>query len=314
MYPGDVVLDPFCGRGTVLLEASLRNRSAWGTDVLETALLLSRAKLSTPPREVVLAEIEALDLSKAAPPRPADFADLYHEETWRELWNLREAGKSSIVTALALGRLHGHSSGFFSAFTFNVVSVRPPSLKRLRKKHDSELPYRDIKQLLLRAANRFVPEEGHMGTGRVLRADARDLPFPDESVDLVITSPPFLDVIDYPDVNWLREWFVNSGPPQDPFFCRDQVEYSEFIRQVLVELRRVVIPGGRIVFEVGPVKRQTQMATLVCDAAEGVLELEDVAVNEFKATGSTKTVPKISRAMHGGKETTTTANHCVVFR
>ena len=49
--PGDVVLDPFCGSGTVLFEAQLANRRAYGVDANPLARLISRVK--TTPLEVV---------------------------------------------------------------------------------------------------------------------------------------------------------------------------------------------------------------------------------------------------------------------
>ena len=41
----------------------------------------------------------------------------------------------------------------------------------------------------------------------------KSLEIPDDSASLVVTSPPFLDVVDYQGDNWLRCWFigVDSG-------------------------------------------------------------------------------------------------------
>ncbi|MDO8794996.1 MAG: DNA methyltransferase, partial [Vicinamibacterales bacterium] len=144
-YDGKVVLDPFCGRGTVILEAALRKRRAIGFDMLATARALSRVKVKCDARSKVLEEIAALNLNQNAPNVPADFENLYHPKTWGEVWSLKQSPRSDALTALTLGRLHGHSPGFFSGFTFNVISLPPASLERLRLKHNSELPYRDVK-------------------------------------------------------------------------------------------------------------------------------------------------------------------------
>jgi len=310
-----VVMDPFCGRGTVLLEAVLRGKLAQGYDLLPVAQTLSRAKVSCPPLQEVLDEIDALDLSGPAPEVPPKFVDLYHPKTWAELWNLRSAPRSDILTALTLGRLHGHSPGFFSSCTFNVVSLRPPSLAKQRAKYlakgdpKAQLEYRDVKALLRKAAKRFIPEEGVTGLGDVQEYDARALPDPDGVVDLVITSPPFLDVIDYNDVNWVRQWFLGAEDSPIGVF-KDRSDYITFLRGVLKELHRVLSPNGTIVFEVGPVKKESRMVALVAEAAKGVFEYSGLAVNDF--TGAD--VPKISRAMRGdGGKTSTMANHCVIF-
>ncbi len=186
--------------------------------MLATALALSTVKITCEPRAAVVRAIEALDLSwgtSTATLQPECFADLYHPRTWAELAALRrELGQhppycGREILALALGRMHGHSPGFFSSKTFNVVSLPPRSLKRLREKHGTTLPYRDVRALLLRAAMRFIPEGRLFGVGSAQRGDARDLPITSGYVDLVVTSPPFLDVIDYGDVNWVRQWMVD---------------------------------------------------------------------------------------------------------
>ena len=325
-YQVQNVLDPFCGRGTVLLEAVLRGRKVRGFDLLPVALALSKAKTSCPPRLEVLDEIAALDLSTPAPERPAMFEDLYHPQTWKELWNLREAKRSDALTALTLGRLHGHSPGFFSTFTFNVISLRPERLKAQREKHlargnpAAEITYRDVKKLLLKAAKKFIPEEGLSGKASVEAGDARHMPLDPNVVDLVITSPPFLDTINYADVNWIRNWLlgVETLPDSQPSVTgmRSKEEYLTFLREVMTELQRVLRPGGTVVFEVGPVKKEANMAECVLTASKDLLEHKETLVNEFEG-GAGDTVPKISRAMRGGKgngkQTTTMSNHCVVL-
>lgn len=312
-YPGEVVLDPFCGRGTVLLEATLQGRAPLGFDLLPTALALSRVKVGCDSLDTVLSEIERLDLSGVAPQQPVEFVDLYHPEVWSQLWNLRQAQRSTALTALTLGRLHGHSPGFFSDVTFNVVSLPPASIHKMRMKHGEgrPLPLRDVKSLLVRAAKRFIPKDGLQGRGSVERADARDLPLTAASVDLVITSPPFLDVIDYPNVNWVREWFLDgSSANSNTFSIGKVVDYKVFLRNTLVELRRVIKPKGTIVFEVGVVKRKEKMFEFVQEAAEGLFSEQSLEINTFDDSD----VPKISRAMRGGNKTTTMSNQCVILR
>lgn len=314
-YPGEVVLDPFCGRGTVMLEAALRERVAYGIDALDTSVLLSSVKLDCPTHKEVIKEIEGLDLKKPAPPVPQEFVDLYDPKTWAELHTLRETKKSKVLTALALGRLHGHSSGFFSSKTFNVIALSPESLRKQREKHLNPLPYRNVKELLIRAANRFIPKDGIYGAGKIIKGDSRNMDIPDNSVDVVITSPPFFNVIDYPQVNWVREWFIKADTPGvDTFLIKTRLEYLQFLTDVLVEIKRVVKPGGVIVFEVGPTRKQENMADLVLEAAKGQLIVEQILINEFSSSYSGNSVPKISRAMHKGKETKTTANQCVILR
>lgn len=321
-YPAaKTVLDPFCGRGTTLLEASLRGKVAHGCDLFPVARALSKVKLRCPPREEVLEQIDAFDLAESdAPPIPDELAPFYHPETWIQLWNLRESIPDAAVTALALGRMHGHSPGFFSAFTFNVVSLPSHRVRALNEKHGTVPEPRDVKAILRKAAERFIPELGHNGRGAVHAADARNIPLADGSVDLVITSPPFLDIVDYEGVNWLRSWFIEPNPcfrtidRAPPTVLADVDEYVTFLAEVLEELRRLLAPAGTIVFEVGPIKRKHALIDLVEDAGwRAGLGIVEVLENSFAASEG-KSTPKISRAMYDGAETTTTSNQCVVLR
>ena len=101
--PGDVVLDPFCGRGTVPLQATLRRRVGVGVDLNPLAALLTGAVLDAPSHREAqdrLARLridwtidqdrwrdEALELQSASAVAPS----LFHAETLAELLHLRRA-------------------------------------------------------------------------------------------------------------------------------------------------------------------------------------------------------------------------------
>lgn len=310
-YPeAEVVLDPFCGRGTVLLEGVLRGRKVIGFDLLSVALALSEVKVRCAPKADVLAEIDALDLDLPVPNLPADFVPLYHEETWQQVWNLREAARSPTLTALCLGRLHGHSPGFFSGTTFNVISLPSKRIAALNEKHGTVPPPRDVKKILRRAAEKFLPEEPLVGRGVVRRADARVMPIRRPGVDLVVTSPPFLAVVDYAGVNWLRQWFLKAdGTGALPLVTNDKGVYYTFLSDVLREIRRVLRTGGTCIFEVG----NEELQAMVLAAAGGTFGFASVVEFDFAGHG----VSKIARAMRSGEargqETRFTSNRCVVL-
>jgi hypothetical protein len=318
-YPeAEVVLDPFSGRGTTVLEANLRGKRVLAADLLPVARLLSRVKLLCPARGDVLNELDEADLSSAAEVPPEDFAPFYAPETWGQLLRLRKAKRSDALTALALGRLHGHSPGFFSAVTFNVISLRGARVRKLQEKHGTGPAPRDVRKILEKAAEHFLPETAltPRAGSEVVTASATALPERwVSSVDLVITSPPFLDVIAYDEVNWLRGWFLGEEVPELAMHASIEA-YRRFLRRVMGQLARVVKVGGRVVFEVGPVTRSERLVDLVLASAGDAEDfvLEEVVTNTFAAAElEGASVPKISRAMYAGKETKTTANQCAVF-
>jgi methylase of polypeptide subunit release factors len=78
---------------------------------------------------------------------------------------------------------------------------------------------------------------------------------PAGSVDLIVTSPPFLDVVDYEGDNWLRCWFAGIDPAEVRIDRhRDVPAWESFVRRTFQEFARVVRPGGFVAFEVGEVR------------------------------------------------------------
>jgi hypothetical protein len=109
----------------------------------------------------------------------------------------------------------------------------------------------------------------------------------DQSVTLVVTSPPFLDIVQYAVDNWLRSWF--AGIDVDSVAIahhRTGTAWQDMVRATLRELARVVHPGGHVAFEVGEVRNgKVLLERLVCDAAEGLpFERLFVMVNQQEFT------------------------------
>jgi hypothetical protein len=104
----------------------------------------------------------------------------------------------------------------------------------------------------------------------------------DGSVDLVVTSPPFLDVVDYAGDNWLRCWFCGIDPSSVEITIAKKLEgWKQAMAEVLTELYRVVRPGGYVAFEVGEVRRgKLRLEETVIPAAAGAgLLAELVLIN-----------------------------------
>jgi DNA modification methylase len=105
----------------------------------------------------------------------------------------------------------------------------------------------------------------------------------DESVDLIVTSPPFLDVVDYQADNWLRCWFNGIDPEEvDIWQLKKPGEWQAAMVRTFRELKRVLKAGGFIAFEVGEVrKRSLALESLVVPAAvEAGLEPLMVVIND----------------------------------
>ena len=104
-----------------------------------------------------------------------------------------------------------------------------------------------------------------------------------ESVHLVVTSPPFLDTVDYQADNWLRCWFNGIDPLAiDVWQLRKPADWQAQMTELFRELRRVLVHGGYVAFEVGAVRGgNVLLETLVAPAAaESGLIPRMVVVND----------------------------------
>ena len=116
--------------------------------------------------------------------------------------------------------------------------------------------------------------------------DSRNTPdIQTDSVDLVVTSPPFLDTVDYRTDNHVRAWFAGIDIDAQPITILQNTEdWQRFTAETLQELCRVVKPGGTICYEVGEVRNATiKLEDLVYAAirdAQLPVEIIGVLVNQ----------------------------------
>ncbi|HET9359784.1 MAG TPA: DNA methyltransferase, partial [Vicinamibacterales bacterium] len=231
--PGDRVYDPFMGRGTTVLEAALAGRRPLGCDVNPLSTILAGPRLDPPEVEDVAARLREIDLSRDVA-IPEELTVFYHRDTLLEICALRaylleRAARNQLdavdrwIRMIAVNRLTGHSPGFFSVYTLppnQAVSVGVQ--RKLNAERRQRPPRRDVRSLIVKKTRSLLTDcdEAARGTLRCVRDDAELLTarasatvhLGTGSVDLVVTSPPFLDVVDYAGDNWLRCWFCDIDP------------------------------------------------------------------------------------------------------
>ena len=133
---------------------------------------------------------------------------------------------------------------------------------------------------------------------------------PSNSIRLVVTSPPFLDVVQYATDNWLRCWFLGIDPKTIQITMARRVDaWQKVMTGVFQELARVLEPGGVIAFEVGEVNKgavKLEEAVLPCGIAAGLRpELVLINAQEFTKTARCWGVNNNSKG--------TNSNRIVVF-
>ena len=146
----------------------------------------------------------------------------------------------------------------------------------LRRGKDPQVPpRRDVRAIILKKSRSLLADgiPPPHPPARLATGAADSSPWiGDASVDLVVTSPPFLDVVDYAADNWLRCWFAGIDVASVAIATPRSAEgWIALVRGAFVELARVVRPGGHVAFEVGEVRGgKLLLERLVLAAVEGL--------------------------------------------
>lgn len=281
--PGDAVYDPFCGGGTVPLEACLTDRRGWGSDAFRYATTVTSAKVApqqTRAVEQALTEIgaEAASLDIENIDADTDRVGVFYSDytlgqlvRYREVLRHREGEMATYLNALICAILHGPSEMFLSVPTKDTYASTPGAIENQIEERGLVSPVRDIEPSVLRKHQLVTADPIERPfDARVEQADARSMPVPEDSVDLLLTSPPYLKVLDYTWNNWVRLWWLGADRQDE----RDKLDltehvgrYTAFMQAVGAEIERVLAPGGTAVIVVGDVKKARKSGTEVVSTA-----------------------------------------------
>ncbi len=275
----DLVYDPFGGRGTTAIEAALLGRRVVANDINPLSAVLTRPRLEVPKLADIQNRLRTLRI-RASAGADIDLSMFYNRRTESELVTLRDylrrrrdAGEEDPadrwIRMVATNRLTGHSPGFFSVYTLPPnQAVMPEDQLRINRKLGQKPPYRDVRALILRKSVQLQSALTAADRARLRRAAANAVflntdasatnALPSSCVQLTITSPPFLDVVQYARDNWLRCWF--NGLDAEAIgeritMAKTPEEWAGVMSRVFAELHRLTAPGGWVAFEVGEVRR-----------------------------------------------------------
>lgn len=283
--PGQTVLDPFGGSGTTAIEALKLGRDAVSIDRVTACDFLTRRKisaflhpLSSIAKDRVLKATDwSLEFTTAGNGRSGEGSDTRLNEWYsprtlaqlRFLWKLVESfdGSDRLILELvfsdllfasastggsktATGKLRRHHWGWVAD------NVRPRTL----------IDHEAISGFIARVTslpNQLTLSTTSAANATALQEDARNLSLTDRSVDLVITSPPYVGVIDYVRANrmlylWMgwpfdedREAEIGARFKRQRTRQRVEAEYISAMDQCWSEFDRVLKPGGYCAIVIG---------------------------------------------------------------
>jgi len=212
--PGDVVLDPFSGRGTTPLQACAEGRIGVGNDLNPFAHLLTAAKVEPATRAAALTRLAGLRLGwnassdawtslaervvgdpagtsvpvagsvtgavHDAETVPLEVALAFHPVTLGQLLfvrtSLRHDDRTDRFLAAAItGILHGKSASYLSELMPNTFSMAPRYVREFAARTEFASPRRDVFDGLSAKIGRLYRQTAPSTEGIALLGDARDV-------------------------------------------------------------------------------------------------------------------------------------------
>jgi DNA modification methylase len=266
--PGDIVLDPMMGSGTTVLEALLEGRQGVGLDIDPLALRLSRVK--TKPLDIdnlrnvgnkILSKANALLANGKTFER--NFVNQWDERTkaFVDYWFLPSTQRELMALVLSIQKVPDAITRRFLELTFSSIIVTKSGGVSLARDLAHSRPHLDktknpknaLEQFSLRLRKNLLSISKLKTNSTVaipVAGDARAMPFADGVIDLIVTSPPYANAIDYMRAHkfslvWLGESIVELSELRSHYVGSERVgkscnatlpAKSEMIIQKLAEL------------------------------------------------------------------------------
>ncbi|MDE2939863.1 MAG: DNA methyltransferase [Chloroflexota bacterium] len=304
--PGETVLDPMAGSGSTLLEGWLGGRKVVGVDLDPLAARQCRAKTTWVAPQVV-EEAGRRVLANARRRVEVDHPlDTFRREpddatnAFLDYWFLPETQVELAALALEIREENDPTLRNLLEVLFSATIVtKSGGVSRARDLAHSRphrvankqprSPLRMFENQVRQAARAFAEMPDTCGAGgSFISADSRHLPLADNSVDLVVTSPPYANALDYMRAHkfslvWLGQRVGELGNLRGKYIGAERQSaqeaeplpdcahraiatlseidrpksrvlsrYLREMRQVIVEMHRVIRPGRAAIIVVGP--------------------------------------------------------------
>lgn len=287
--PNDLVVDPFSGRGTTLLEARLLGRNAIANDINPVAVAITKAKSVRLDLNRCLNKIKSLKykfnqadlkvLRNEASELPIFFKYAYNPDVLLQILWLKKVFKKVLspehifIKALCLGHLHGETQKtklvYFSNNLPHTYCPKPDYSIAFWKKRKMKAPRVNVFDILEDRCKFRLKNSNRAETklqGKVILGDVRDLPnkfskITNKKASLIVTSPPYIRITSYEEDQWLRLWFLGHQPfPARGLVTKDdrivsKEKYINFLADSWKSIRKIMKKNGIMVCRIGQSSR-----------------------------------------------------------
>lgn len=308
--PGETILDPFAGSGTVALESLIAKRNVIANDINPYAVSLTRAKMFPPDSlEIAIRDAKRYMALAKKNSNEINFDEVpdwvkkfYHPDTLKEtiaLSQLLRENHEDFLLACLLGILHHERPGFLSYPSSHLV----PYLRT--KKYPSEIypdmySYREVESRFIKKIQRTYrrfPKFDRSLERTCFQKNAEQLILQEKSIDAVISSPPYMNALDYARDNRLRLWFLGEHDYKryDKKSPRNIEDFKRLMRMVMKNISQTLKVNSYCVFVLGDVNKSRKSM----NTASVVLQIVN-NMGVFECEGFIKDkVPTFRRARKG---------------
>jgi hypothetical protein len=261
--PDDIVLDPMCGSGTLNVEASLVGINSLGFDISPFCQLMARVKCQSLSLQPDLVQSMTIDNKKW-------FKYFSEGQINKKIETISDNNKLKIIELLLLAYLD--AMGY---------------ARRVNKAGHEELFEKVLKRYqttIIQTITNPVISSIKLGEAKIMGGDARSLPIPDESIDCVLTSPPYSFAIDY----------VENDAPQLKFLgCNIDSLRSQMLglagKTKSDKIERYFFDMGAVANEIVRVIKSKKYIILIIGSntnQTGGIRLEQKVIDHFKHAGA----------------------------
>lgn len=250
----DTILDPMCGCGTTLVEAFLNNRNSIGNDFNPLAVLISKVKTTLIP------EVEFRYLENKFN-KTKRYLDLDYRQIEERANNLPNRTVSKIFNKAIIGKLEAiremllelREEGYNDLFDFGRVALSATIWSLVENGNGIDVENNFLKKV--QAMKKEVLEMAKIISNQpkveLIKGDARKLEVENEYVDLIVTSPPYVNALDYYRVHMYNMLWL--GMDFDLFRKHEIGGHSHFIMnrfrllsEYLGDMLRAMIEMNRV--------------------------------------------------------------------
>jgi len=268
---GEIIFDPFSGVGTIPFEACSQGRFGWGADINPIAYYATKTKIEPIPSQKVIKQLDLLRNYIEKHKSEVNMEDVeeeiipfYHPDTLKEILAAKDffSKKSdmqiSFLMTCMLHILHGNRPYALSRRSHNIMPW-PPKGEFVYKSVTKSLTDKAIRMIKAVLPPTFVK-------GKTMQDNVLNLSLNNETVDCIITSPPFYNNRDFLRMNRIRLWFCGWNYEKQDFMKAAFLEHQKELKvyeNVFKEFARVLRPNKLCIMHLGVVRKVDMAKNLV---------------------------------------------------